>query len=64
MVKAKFIGDANNENFQCDKFNASIGNVVSMPNESWEAIVKEKKDGLFSVISNDNTEFPAQRTIG
>ena len=64
MVKAKFVGDVDNTSYQCAEFNAGVGNTVSMPNARWTAIGAEDKQGLFTVISNDATEFPAQKTIG
>lgn len=64
MVKATFNGDASNASYQCAEFNAGKGNTVSMPNARWTAIGTESKQGLFTVISNDATEFPAQTTIG
>ena len=64
MVKAKFNGDANNASYQCAEFHASKDNTVSMPNARWTAIGVEGKQALFSVLSNDATEFPAQTTIG
>ena len=64
MVKAKFNGDAENLHFQCAEFHARLGNVVHMPNERWDAIGAEGKQGLFTVIENDADAFPAQRTVG
>ena len=64
MVKAKFNGDAENTKYQCAEFNAGAGNTVSMPNARWDAIGSENKQGLFTVISTDDGEFPAQTTIG
>jgi hypothetical protein len=64
MVKAKFNGDAENTSYQCAEFNASAGNTVSMPNARWDAIGIEGKQGLFTLISNDEEVFPAQTTVG
>lgn len=64
MVKAKFNGDASNASYQCAEFNARRNNTVSMPNARWTAIEAEGNAGLFTVISNDAENFPAQKTIG
>ncbi len=64
MVKAKFIGDADNASFQCAEFNAIKGNTVNMPNERFAAITADGKSGLFEVISQDEVDFPVQTTIG
>jgi hypothetical protein len=64
MVKARFKGDAQHASFMCPEFHASKGNIVSMPNSRYDAIVAEGKGGLFEVISNDAAEFPAQKTVG
>ncbi len=64
MVKATFNGDAGNQEYQCAEFHAGKGNTVSMPNARWTAIGTEGKQGLFTLISDDAVEFPAQTTIG
>ena len=64
MVKAKFIGDANNNSYQCAEFNAGSGNIVSMPDARWDAIAASGKQGLFSIISRDEKVFPVQKTRG
>ena len=64
MVKAKFIGDAENASFKCAEFNAIKGNTVNMPNERYTAIVAEGKQGLFEVIGQDDVVFPEQTTVG
>ena len=64
MVKAKFNGDAANESYQCAEFNASSGNTISMPNMRWDAIIADGKQDLFTIISQDENDFPVQRTIG
>ena len=64
MVKAKFIGDAENASYQCAEFNAIKGNTISMPNVRYAAIQADGKQGLFEVITTDDAEFPKQNTIG
>ena len=64
MVKAKFIGDAENTSYQCAEFNAGSGNMVSMANARWDAIEATGKQGLFSIISRDEEVFPVQKTRG
>ena len=64
MVKARFNGDANNESYKCAEFNARRTNDVTMPNARWAAIGAEGKQGLFTILSQDEIPFPAQTTVG
>jgi len=64
MVKATFNGDAGNRTYQCAEFHARKTDTVAMPNARWTAIGTEGKQGLFTVISNDEAAFPNQTTIG
>lgn len=64
MVKAMFNGDADNTSYQCSEFNANSGNTVSMSNECWDTVIADGKQNLFTIINQNDTEFPTQTTIG
>lgn len=64
MVKAKFNGDGSNPTYQCAEFHAVKNNTVNMPNARWSAIGAEGKQGLFTLISSDETPYPTPTTVG
>lgn len=64
MIKAKFIGNADNASYQCDEFNARIGDTVAMPNIRWATIAADGQAELFTKLDENEAEFPTQRTIG
>lgn len=64
MVKAKFNGNAENASYQCAEFHAVKNNTVNMPNARWTAIGVEGKQGLFTLISQDEVAYPTPTTVG
>lgn len=64
MVRAKFVGDAENPSLKVKEFNAGPGNKVAMSDAQWQEIVSLGKDKLFQDVTNDGVPFPSQKTVG